>query len=132
MADEAEKLKQAGDDVGGIRKTVDGNLCYPHDTLGGADSGPAFEDFSEAWVAETRTLQAALYELAGKVSLSEQNYHGAEVFSSDGVKAAADGGPDAIVGGPYHPSEVVFDPGTPPVSTQPAPAGPTPGLPDFD
>ncbi|MGW2700927.1 hypothetical protein [Streptomyces sp. NPDC001340] len=45
--------------------------CYPQDTLGGSDSGPAFDAYAPAWEAESKTLTDALHELADKVRASK-------------------------------------------------------------
>ncbi|MFE7889772.1 WXG100 family type VII secretion target [Streptomyces sp. NPDC057412] len=78
MGGEAGKLDRAAEDVGGIRKAVEDQMCYTQDTLGGSDSGPAYDNFAAAWQAEAKTLEAALHELADKVGVSQQRYEGAE------------------------------------------------------
>lgn len=117
MAGEAGKLDRAGDDVGGIAKAVDSQMCYPADVLGGSDSGPAYENFAAAWQAEAKTLEAALHELADKVRISKSSYEGADGDAVRGLDAASAGG------GPG---------GRPAVATLPAAGAPPRSLADFD
>ncbi|THA27109.1 WXG100 family type VII secretion target [Streptomyces sp. RKND-216] len=161
MAGEAGKLDRAGDDVGDIRKAVDMQVCYPADTLGGSDSGPAHDGFADAWQAEAKVLEAALHELADKVRISQQNYQGADAFAQNGLNSAVGGdglttmpapatlphpgvtggpapgerpaviGDPPLVGGPV-PGERPAALGDPPLVGGPAPARHTPpGLADF-
>lgn len=119
MSQEADKLDRAGDDVGDIRKAVDDQMCYSTDTLGGSDSGPAYDGFADAWQAEAKTLEAALHELADKVRVSKQNYQGADHDATLGLRSAAGGGPTTM------PAPAPTGGG---LTTMPAPAGPHPGL----
>ncbi|RAJ70063.1 hypothetical protein K378_01224 [Streptomyces sp. Amel2xB2] len=115
MAGEAGKLDSAGDDVGGIAKSVDSQMCYAPDVLGGSDSGPAYENFAAAWQAEAKTLEAALHELADKVRVSKRSYEGAD---GDAVRGLHSAGAGAGGGSP--------------AGTRPTPGAPPPGLVDFD
>jgi hypothetical protein len=144
MAGEADKLDRAGDEVGGIRRAVDDQMCYSTDALGGSDSGPAYDNFASAWQAEAKTLEAALHELAGKVRVSKQNYQGADHDSIRGLHSAAAGdglttmptpapggaGPGITTG--LVPGERPAAVGGPPLGTQPTPGSPPPSLADFD
>ncbi|MFC4495438.1 WXG100 family type VII secretion target [Streptomyces ovatisporus] len=135
MSAEAGKLDRAGDDVGGIRKAVEDQMCYSQDALGGSDSGPAYDEFADAWQAEARTLEAALHELAGKVRVSGQNYQGADDDAVHGLRSAAGGGSAATVPAPSGgglttmPAPAAHHPG---ISTGPAPGEPPSSLADFD
>nr|WP_169133527.1 WXG100 family type VII secretion target [Streptomyces sp. HNM0575]NLU71566.1 WXG100 family type VII secretion target [Streptomyces sp. HNM0575] len=113
MSGEAGKLDRAGDDVGGIRKSVDDQMCYPADVLGGSDSGPAYDEFAAAWQAEAKTLEAALHELADKVRVSKRGYQGADDDAVRGLHSASAGGGEAV-------------------GTRPAAGTPPPSLADFD
>lgn len=161
MADEAGKLDRAGDDVGGIRKAVDMQVCYTADALGGSDSGPAYNEFAAAWQAEAKVLEAALHELADRIRLSQQNYQGADHAAVSGLNQAAGAegvtsmpapatlpspgittglvpgqaptvvGSPPVTGGPA-PGERPAAVGEPPITGGPAPATHTPpGLADF-
>ncbi|NLU69170.1 type VII secretion target [Streptomyces sp. HNM0574] len=143
MAEEAGRLDRAGDDVGRIRKAVEDEACYTPETLGGPDSGPAYERFSAAWQAEARTLEAALHELADKVRVSSRNYAGADDDARAGLRAASgDGLTTMPAPGPGPGSGITTGPApgerpaalgdTPPVGTRPTPGTPPPGLADFD
>ncbi len=134
MSAEAGKLDRAGDDVGRIRKAVEDQMCYTPDALGGSDSGPAYDDFADAWQAEARTLEAALHELAGKVRVSKQNYRGADDAAVLGLRSAPDGGTPAAAPAPAAggvttmPAPAAYHPG---ITTGPTPGEPPPGLADF-
>ncbi|MGY0024965.1 type VII secretion target [Streptomyces sp. cg35] len=91
MAGQAKELDGAGDDVGAIGRAVESTMCYPQDTLGGADSGPAFNAFAAAWQAETEVLEAALHELADKVRLSSRAYRGSDIDVRDKARAVPAG-----------------------------------------
>ncbi len=141
MADEADKLDRAGEDVDGIRKAIDLQVCFPADALGGSDSGPAHDEFASAWQAEGKVLEAALHELAGKVRLSQQNYAGADGFAVRGLQSAGAGegvsvmpapGPHPGITTGLVPGERPAAIGSPPLSTHPTPGAPPPGLADFD
>ncbi|MBT2507405.1 hypothetical protein J7I98_16240 [Streptomyces sp. ISL-98] len=108
MDAEADKLDRAGDDVGDIGAALQEQLCYTPDALGGSDSGPAFNNFSEAWQAEAKVLESALHELADKVRISKANYHGADVSTMNELQASGGGGLTTM--------------------PAPAPAGPAPGM----
>lgn len=142
MDGEAGKLDRAGTDVGAIRKAVEDDMCYTPDALGGSDSGPAYDNFAAAWQAEAKTLEAALHELADKVSISQQKYESADHETILALHSAApDGGVTTM------PAPASAAPGTttgltpgarpsalggPPVGTQPTPGTPPPSLADFD
>ncbi|SCK39788.1 WXG100 family type VII secretion target [Streptomyces sp. WMMB 322] len=129
MAGEARKLDDAGDDVGGIAKAVDSQMCYSADALGGSDSGPAFDNFASAWQAEAKTLEAALHELADKVRVSKANYQGADGYAVRGLNSAGAG--DGLTTGAA-PGARPAALGGPAVGTRPTPGAPPPGLADFD
>ncbi|MEU5978781.1 hypothetical protein [Streptomyces sp. NPDC047315] len=78
LSDQAKELDGCGDDAGRIRQAVDTTTCYAPDVLGGSDSGPAYSAFATAWVAETRTMEEALHELAEKVRLARRAYRGSD------------------------------------------------------
>ncbi|MEU2154667.1 hypothetical protein ABZ532_06530 [Streptomyces sp. NPDC019396] len=89
MSGQAGELDGSGDDVGKIRKAITNAMCYPQDTLGGCDTGPAFEAFSAAWEAETKVLEAALHELADKIRLSSQAYRDPDIDVRRGTSSIA-------------------------------------------
>ncbi|WP_147998868.1 hypothetical protein [Streptomyces sp. uw30] len=142
MDGEAGKLDRAGDDVGVIRKAVEDPMCYAPDALGGSDSGPAYDNFAAAWQAEAKTLEAALHELADKVSISQQNYESADHETIVALHSA--GANDGLTTMPApaaaHPGMTTgLTPGArpaalggPPIGTQPTPGTPPPSLADFD
>ncbi|WP_405679024.1 hypothetical protein OG292_34950 [Streptomyces sp. NBC_01511] len=78
MSQPANELDGSGDDAEKIRKAVDPVMCYAQSVLGGSDAATAFNDFAEAWVAETATLRDALHELADKVRLAKGAYAGSD------------------------------------------------------
>jgi uncharacterized protein YukE len=78
MTGQAEELDGAGDDADRIAQAIDPTLCYTQDALGGADSGPAFNEYAAAWEAEAETLKDALHELAAKVRASKGAYGGSD------------------------------------------------------
>ncbi|GGX30405.1 type VII secretion target [Streptomyces chryseus] len=119
MDAEADKLDRAGDDTGDIGAALQEQLCYTPDALGGSDSGPAFNHFSEAWQAEAKVLESALHELADKVRVSKANYHGADVQSMNDLQASGGG----LTTMPA-PAPAGSAPG---VRTMPAPGPPPPG-----
>lgn len=142
MDGEAGKLDQAGDDVGAVRKAVEDHMCYAPDALGGSDSGPAYNNFAAAWQDEAKTLEAALHELAEKVSISQRNYESADHETIVALHSA--GGDDGLT---TMPAPAVGHPGTttgltpgvrpaalggPPIGTRPTPGAPPPSLADFD
>lgn len=91
MDAEADKLDRAGDDTGDIGAALQEQLCYTPDALGGSDSGPAFNNFSEAWQAEAKVLESALHELADKVRISKANYQAADVRTMNDLQASGGG-----------------------------------------
>ncbi|WP_093797533.1 hypothetical protein [Streptomyces sp. Wb2n-11] len=121
MDAEADKLDQAGDDAGDIGAALQEQLCYTPDALGGSDSGPAFNDFSQAWQAEAEVLESALHELADKVRISKANYHGADLRTMDELQAS--GGGMTTMPAPAHAGPA------PGMRTMPAPGPPPPGSP---
>ena len=78
MTGQANELDGAGDDAGKIAKVIDPTACYPQDTLGGSDSGPAFDAYAAAWEAEAKTLKDALHELGDKVRAAKGAYGGGD------------------------------------------------------
>ncbi|GAA1502318.1 hypothetical protein GCM10009730_00650 [Streptomyces albidochromogenes] len=128
MDAEADKLDRAGDDTGDIGAALQEQLCYTPDALGGSDSGPAFNNFSEAWQAEAKVLESALHELADKVRVSKANYHGADVQSMHGLQASGGGlttMPAPAPAGSAPGVRAMPAPGPPPPGSQPV------GLADF-
>lgn len=89
MSGQAGELDGAGDDVGKIRKAVATTMCYPQETLGGSETGPAFNAFAAAWEAETKVLEAALHELADKVRLSSHAYGGSDIDVRRGARGVS-------------------------------------------
>ncbi|MDF3141404.1 MULTISPECIES: hypothetical protein [unclassified Streptomyces] len=142
MDGEAGKLDRAGDDVGVIRKAVEDHMCYAPDALGGSDSGPAYNNFAAAWQAEAKTLEAALHELADKVSISQRNYESADHETIVALHSAGADGSLTTMPAPAaaHPGMTTgLTPGArpaalggPPIGTQPTPGAPPPSLADFD
>ncbi|MGX1885084.1 type VII secretion target [Streptomyces sp. NPDC055287] len=124
MDAEADKLDRAGDDTGDIGAALQEQLCYTPDALGGSDSGPAFNNFSQAWQAEAKVLESALHELADKVRISKANYHGADVSAMNELQASGDGGLTTMPA----PAPAGSAPG---MRTIPAPGSPPVGLADF-
>ncbi|MFD7303114.1 type VII secretion target [Streptomyces pharetrae] len=91
LTGQAKELDGAGGDAGKITKVVSPTVCHPQDTLGGADSGPAFDAFAAAWEAEAETLEAALHELAAKVRAAKGAYSGSDglvATQASGVRVA--------------------------------------------
>ncbi len=142
MDGEGGKLDQAGDDVGVIRKAVEDHMCYAPSTLGGSDSGPAYDNFAAAWQAEAKTLEAALHELADKLGISQRNYESAEHETIVALRSA--GADDGLT---TMPAPAAARPGMttgltpgarpavlggPPLGTQPTPGASPPSLADFD
>ncbi|MGW2571248.1 WXG100 family type VII secretion target [Streptomyces sp. NPDC001537] len=124
MDGEAGKLDRAGDDVGVIRKAVEDHMCYTADTLGGSDSGPAYDNFAAAWQAEAKTLEAALHELADKVGISQRSYESADHETILALHSAGSG--DGLT---TMPAPAAAHPGT---TTGLTPGTPPPSLADFD
>ncbi|MFF5013667.1 hypothetical protein [Streptomyces sp. NPDC001165] len=82
MTGQANELDGAGNDAGKIAKAIGPLACYPQDTLGGSDSGPAFDAYAAAWEAESKTLTDALHELADKVRAAKGSYGGSDQLLS--------------------------------------------------
>ncbi|KUN96598.1 hypothetical protein AQJ84_19725 [Streptomyces resistomycificus] len=91
LTGQATELDGAGDDAGKIRKAVEPAACYTQDTLGGPDSGAAFNAYAAAWSAEARTIEDALHELADKIRLSKGAYTGSDGLVETSVRSVRTG-----------------------------------------
>ncbi|MFJ8820390.1 hypothetical protein ACIREE_01250 [Streptomyces sp. NPDC102467] len=109
MKSQSEELDGAGEQAGGIGKLLSDTACYPQEVLGGSDSGPAFNAYSTAWIAEARTLEDALHELADKVRASKGAYAGSDGLVRTSAQRISVG--DAVSTNPVY--------GTAPIGTNP-------------
>ncbi|WP_416483292.1 hypothetical protein [Streptomyces sp. CL12] len=96
MSGQAGALDDAGDHAGHIRRAVQPALCYTQDALGGPESSAAFNAFAAAWLDEAATLESGLHELADKVRLAKQAYHGGDHTAATRAASVTIGGPSAL------------------------------------
>ncbi|MER7794652.1 hypothetical protein [Streptomyces sp. NPDC097640] len=76
----AKGLLEQGDEGGGL-PGFGGLLELPSSLMhfGEYGAASAFNDFSDAWIAECKTLEGAVRELQKKIGVSSRAYHGTDL-----------------------------------------------------
>jgi hypothetical protein len=99
VQENVRKLDAAAEDIGTARSQIP-SFCPIPDVFGGEDSGPAFASFMSAWQDETKTLQAAIEEIVGRLRVTSTGYGLAEHSASARLSEAVGAGRTAPAAAP--------------------------------